>query len=83
MGVDKPFLSGWAATADQTADLAVLAVAVVVILVGLGLIGFYVFGNSAELYAIWTFVFGWLQMMVFVSILITLYGHYIEKRPLV
>jgi hypothetical protein len=31
---------------------------------------------------VWDFVFGWVQLMVGVSILTTLYGHYIEKRPL-
>ena len=82
IGVDKPFLSGWAATVGQSADLIVLALVVIVILGGLGLIGGYVFGSSSVLYAIWAFVFGWFQMMVAVSILTTLYGHYIEKRPL-
>ena len=32
---------------------------------------------------LWQFVTGWLVMMVSVSILTTLYGHYIEGRPLV
>ena len=83
IGVDKPFLSGWAATVGQSVDLVVLALIVIVIFGGLGLIGGYVFGMSSVLYAIWAFVFGWFQMMVGVSILTTLYGHYIEKRPLV
>ncbi len=83
IGVVKPFWSGWAATAGGSADLAVLAVVYVVILRGPDLIGDYVFGTSSVLYAIWSFVVGWLQMMIGVSILTTLYGHYIEKRPLV
>lgn len=83
LGVERPFMSGWAATQGQTADLVSLAAIVVVFGVTLQLIGVYIFGQIAILSIIWSLLVGWVQMMVGVSILTTLYGHYIEKRALI
>ena len=83
LGVDRPFMSGWAATAGQTGDLVGLAAVVVVFGLILQLGGFYVFGHAGVLAVIWSLLASWVQMMVGVSILTTLYGHYIEKRALV
>lgn len=83
LGVNRPFMSGWAATAGQTGDLIGLAAIVVVFGVALQLLGGFVFGQIGILSVIWSLVVGWVQMMVGVSVLTTLYGHYIEKRALV
>lgn len=79
----KPgFADGWVATAGDTATILILAFFT-------GLIGI-VLGAPLNLMAqgsvvalIWELVAGWLQLMISASILTTLYGHYIEKRPLV
>lgn len=83
LGVQRPFLSGWAATEGQTGDLVGLAAIAVVFGVGLQLLGGFVFGQIGVLAIIWSLLVGWVQMMVGVSVLTTLYGHYIEKRALV
>ncbi len=83
LGVDRPFLSGWAATKGQTADLIALAAIVVVAGVGLELIGFYLFSQVPGVSVIWALGTGWVRMMVGISIVTTLYGHYIENRPLI
>ena len=77
------FTAGWDATQGATGDLAVLALVSVAVFVGGSLLGLYVFGAIGILSIAWTFVFHWLVMMIGVSILTTLYGHYIEKRALV
>ena len=83
LGVDRPFLSGWGATKGQMPDLISLAAIVVVLGVGLELIGFYLFQQIPVVSAIWSFGIGWVRMMVGISIVTTLYGHYIENRPLI
>ena len=83
LGTERSFFAGWEATkADWQTILqlaAILAVAVVVI----NLIGMFVFGSFGVGALLWQFISGWLMMMVGLSILTTLYGHYIEGRPLV
>ena len=83
LGADAPFLAGWNATAGKTGDFIGLALVIVVIIVVLELIGFLVISRIMVLSLIWSFLIGWLRMILGVSILTTLYGHYIEKRELV
>jgi hypothetical protein len=83
LGADMPFFSGWKATAGQSGDIAMLALIIVGSVVVIELIGSYVLGPYAILSFAWSIVTGWVAMMVGVSILTTLYGHYIEKRALV
>jgi hypothetical protein len=83
LGAESQFLDGWNATKGKLTDLASLAVISVGISLAFSLIGTYVFGNITILAVIWQVAFGWLQMMVGVSVLTTLYGHYIEGRALV
>jgi hypothetical protein len=40
------------------------------------------FAGNFALSLIWQCVFGWISVMVGLSVLTTLYGHYIEKRAL-
>lgn len=85
----KPLFEGWSATAGESGTIFVLAV-----ITGAAE---FVIGLPSEILAspeaiagaqsvpmmIWNAVILWVQMMVGLSILTTLYGHYIEKRPLV
>ncbi len=83
LNAGHPFMTGWAATAGATADLAVMAVIIVVAELVIGGIGQVLFGQIAVLSLIWSLIVGWVQIIVGVSVLTTLYGHYIEKRELV
>lgn len=83
LGADHPFGAGFSATAGHTKDIVVMALILVVLAVGIELLAAFIFGRFGILAAIWQIVYGWVQMMVGVSVLTTLYGHYIEKRELV
>ena len=76
-------LAGWRATAHDNRALAELAVIIVAAIFVLNLIGLLVFGHSAITSLLWQVVTNWFVTMIGVSVLTTLYGHYIEKRALV
>ena len=85
----QPLFEGWAATANEMGTFVMLALLSVagIFLLGLPemLWGSPAHGlslNNAPM-IIYQVVSQWAQIMVGVSILTTLYGHYIEKRPLV
>lgn len=77
------FMVGWQSTSGATFDLAVLAVFCVVANLVLGFIDLFLFSGVRILSLIWNLIVGWLVTMVSISILTTLYGHYVEKRALV
>lgn len=83
LGASSEFMSGWRATEGQTFDIAVMAAILVVAAVVVEMAGAYVFDMMGPVSLVWQLVIGWVQMMVGVSVLTTLYGHYIEKRDLV
>lgn len=83
LGVQSEVLAGWNATAHDNRALAELAVLLVASIFVINLIGMAVFGHLMITAILWQVVTNWLVTMVGVSILTTLYGHYIEKRPLV
>lgn len=83
LGVGNTFMSGWDATKGQMADVISLAAIVVAVSVGLELIGYYLFGRIPGISVIWSLGIGWVRMMVGISIVTTLYGHYVEKRALI
>lgn len=83
LGAEVPFLSGWRATAGHTKDIAVMVVILIAIGLAVEMLGLMIFGRIPVINLIWSLTVGWLQMMVGVSILTTLYGHYIEKRDLI
>lgn len=83
LGDERAFMAGWQATAGHSIDILWLSVFAIGAHLILALIGMLVFAHVWLLLAIWQFVTGWLVMMVSVSILTTLYGHYIEGRALV
>jgi hypothetical protein len=75
--------TGWRATEGQTLTiLGVVLLSIIAALV-LGLPNIFLFAPGSLPSMIWHFLSQWVLVMVGVSILTTLYGHYVEKRPLV
>ncbi|MDB5659081.1 MAG: hypothetical protein JWS10_1696 [Cypionkella sp.] len=83
LGANPPLMAGWQATAGEWRPLLQLAVIMAGAMWAINLIGWFVFGGVGIVAQLWQIVAGWPVMMVGLSILTTLYGHYIEKRPLV
>jgi hypothetical protein len=83
LGDEQEFLAGWKATAGHTADIAVLSVLAIGAHLAIALIGWLIFSHFWILMIVWQLLTGWVVMMVGVSVLTTLYGHYLQGRPLV
>lgn len=82
--VDKRLRLGeaWAATAGAMGDIVVLALLCAGASVVLGLVSLIFVGPLLPLGILWDAAVGWLGLMVGMSILTTLYGHYVEGRPI-
>jgi len=82
--VDKRLGLGeaWAATSGATGDIVVLALISAVAAVVIGLPSLVFTGPLLPLGILWDAAVTWLSLMVGISILTTLYGHYVEGRPL-
>jgi hypothetical protein len=75
LGSEVDFWAGWNATKSANVDMLVLAIIGVVASLAINALGMIpVIGIAVQ------FVGGWVMMMVGVSILTTIYGHYIEGR---
>lgn len=75
--------TGWRATVGETGTiLGVVLLSVIGSLI-LSAPTFLLFQAGSVAGIIWQFATQWVQVMVSVSILTTLYGHYVEGRPLV
>ncbi len=85
MAVDQAasFTAGWDATRGQIETFIGLGLISVAAMFASAIVGLYILGGIMPLFILWTIVFNWLATMVGLSILTTLYGHYIEKRELV
>lgn len=83
LGSEHGFMAGWEATKADWKSILVLSLIAAVAMWIINLIGMYVFGGFGMAAQIWQLIAGWPVMMVGLSILTTLYGHYIEGRPLV
>lgn len=83
LGSDHPAMAGWQATAGDWRVILELAVMLALAVAAINLIDLFIFGGVTVLAQIWQVIAGWPIMMVGLSVLTTLYGHYIEKRPLV
>ncbi|MBL4929080.1 hypothetical protein [Fuscibacter oryzae] len=83
VGSGLPFMAGWEATKGASADILVLSAIAVGAHLVLAVLGFLIFDRIPVVSILWNVAVTWLVTMVGVSILTTLYGHYIEKRPLV
>lgn len=83
--LDAPgaFTAGWDVTKGELPTFIVLALISVIAFFVISEIATKLFGGITVLALIWELLFGWFTIMVGLSILTTLYGHYIEKRPLV
>ncbi|CAN1560806.1 hypothetical protein MCELHM10_02636 [Paracoccaceae bacterium] len=77
-----PFMAGWDATKGQNETFIGLGVISALVIFANGFIVFNLVGASTVLFLAWTLAFNWFATMVGLSILTTLYGHYIEKRAL-
>ncbi|MCY1126455.1 hypothetical protein OU426_06260 [Frigidibacter sp. RF13] len=82
LGESSGIGDGWRATIGQAADLLALSVILVVFGSLLALPGKLFLPPGGLVPAIWAALIGWVQMMVWASVLTTLYGHYIEGRAL-
>lgn len=80
---ETSFTAGWEATQGQNETFIGLGLISVAAMFASATVGLYVLGGMMPLFILWTIAFNWLASMVGLSILTTLYGHYIEKRPLV
>jgi hypothetical protein len=76
------FSSGWEATKGELSTFVVLALITLVLYFGVNTFAANLFAGNFALSLIWQGVFGWISVMVGLSVLTTLYGHYIEKRAL-
>ena len=83
LGQNPPLMAGWEATTGEWRPLLQLAVIMALALWLVNLISWFVFGGYGVTAQLWQVIAGWPVTMVGLSILTTLYGHYIEKRPLV
>lgn len=83
LGQNPQLMAGWQATAGEWRPILQLSVIMALALWAVNLISWLVFGGFGVMANIWQLIAGWPVMMVGLSILTTLYGHYIEKRPLV
>jgi hypothetical protein len=73
----------WAATSGTNVTIFVLALISVLCVLLLGLPVLWIRPNLGVLAGfLWQTVIGWIELMVAISIITTLYGHYIERRPL-
>lgn len=83
LGEPMGFGASWEATKGAGGDIIVLAILSVVATVVIDLPPVWIFPNLTILATAWQLVSSWVFLMVGVSILTTLYGHYAERRPLV
>jgi hypothetical protein len=80
--VDKPIKLGqaWEATRGASGTIVALALISAVAAVVLDLPALVFGGPLAIVGVIWRLVMGWLELVVGISILTTLYGHFVEGR---
>ena len=83
LGENPAFMAGWQATVGEWRPLLQLSAIMALALWAVNLISWFVFGGFGLMANIWQLISGWPVMMVGLSVLTTLYGHYIQKRPLV
>jgi hypothetical protein len=75
--------TGWRATTGQTGTILGVVLLSIIGALFLGLPNMLLFEPMSVPSLIWHFATQWVKVMVGVSILTTLYGHYVEGRPLV
>jgi hypothetical protein len=83
LGEPMGFGASWEATKGAGGDILVLGILSVVSAAVIDLPPVWIFPNLKILATAWQLVSSWVFLMVGISILTTLYGHYAERRPLV
>lgn len=83
LGAPVGFLDGWIATRHNGGSIIVVSVFSVLAFGAEFAVRAYLAVYYPEMAFLWQMVVGWIAVMVSASILTTLYGHYIEGRPLV
>jgi hypothetical protein len=81
LGAPKGIGDAWRSTAGQLGTFVVLAIILAVASFLSNYVSNLLVGNWVLLLG-WSIVVGWISSMVGLSILTTLYGHYVEGRPL-
>lgn len=74
---------GWAATQGETGTLYTLGAIWIGAMILLRIPDALFMALSTPLWMIWNLITQWIVMMVGISVLTTLYGHYIQKRALI
>jgi hypothetical protein len=86
IAIDKPLTlrQAWDATNNANTAIIVLAIlsAIAAVVIDIPAIILASAGPLAFLGVLWTLATGWVKMIVGVSILTTLYGHYVEGRAI-
>jgi hypothetical protein len=86
IAIDKPLTlrQAWDATKNANTAIIVLAIlsAIAAVVIDIPAIILASAGPLAFLGVLWTLATGWVKMIVGVSILTTLYGHYVEGRAI-
>lgn len=82
LGAQAGIADTWRMTAGQTGAFLTLAVIAVVLSVVIDLPAKMIFAPASIASGVWLAITGWVKLMVGISILTTLYGHYIEGREL-
>jgi hypothetical protein len=86
IAIDKPITlrQAWDATNNANGPIIILAIlsAIAAVVIDIPAIILASAGPLAFLGVLWTLATGWVKMIVGVSILTTLYGHYIEGRAI-
>lgn len=84
IGAEGDFTTGWQATRGATLDIALLALLLILIQIALEFLGLMlVAANLPILSTAWQIAVSWLVAVIAISVLTTLYGHYVEGRELV
>ncbi|KPQ06933.1 MAG: hypothetical protein HLUCCA12_08150 [Rhodobacteraceae bacterium HLUCCA12] len=77
-----PLKEAWYATGTSGAAFVVLAIVSVLAVWVINLPAFLLAGLSSLLAFVWSFAVQWAVLLVGVSVLTTIYGHFVEKRAL-
>jgi hypothetical protein len=83
LGQGMSFREAWDRTTGASGTFLQLGAFTVVMALAAGFIGDLLFSTVPILRIAWQFVTTWVFLMVGLSILTTIYGHYVEKRALV
>ena len=82
LGAEAGIADAWRKTAGQTGAFLTLAVITTVLSFAIDSPALMIAAPASVASGVWLAITGWIKLMVGISILTTLYGHYIEGREL-